>query len=205
MEENYYWSDDFSPTFYVKLAKKGFISTSIYNEKELLLLPEMQFSYAILDFKHLHVSRKVKKLLRLDNYHFSINQNFPEVLEKIEHYHEDSWLQGEYKTMLLNLFHQDISNFKLISVELKNKENELISGEVGYIIGQTYTSLTGFTSKEKRYNNWGKLQLVLLAHYLEEKKFDFWNLGHACLQYKIDLGAKVYGRKEFLKRWLLAT
>lgn len=28
-----------------------------------------------------------------------------------------------------------------------------------------------------------------------------WNLGHPQLQYKVDLGAKIYNRKEFLELW----
>jgi hypothetical protein len=47
--------------------------------------------------------------------------------------------------------------------------------------------------------------LVVLSEYLEKNGFDFWNLGHACLLYKIDLGAKVYGRKEFLTLWQRST
>ena len=91
----------------------------------------------------------------------------------------------------------------LVSIELYDKNNEkLVSGEIGYMISKTYTSLTGFSSKSKLYNNWGKLQMVLLALYLEENRFDFWNLGHPYMQYKFDLGAKLYSRDDFLKRWL---
>jgi hypothetical protein len=90
-----------------------------------------------------------------------------------------------------------------VSIELYDKNNEkLVSGEIGYMISKTYTSLTGFSSKSKLYNNWGKLQMVLLAFYLEENRFDFWNLGHPYMQYKFDLGAKLYSRDDFLKRWL---
>lgn len=42
-----------------------------------------------------------------------------------------------------------------------------------------------------------------LGFYLENNKFSFWNLGHPYMQYKFDLGAKLYAREEFLKKWLV--
>ena len=80
--------------------------------------------------------------------------------------------------------------------------NTLIAWEIGYKISSTYTSLTGFCLKDKKYNNYGKLQLVLLAKYLQKNNYSFWNLGHPYMQYKFDLGAISFSRKEFLKRWI---
>lgn len=204
-EENYYASYDFSPDFYVALCQKGFIATSCYDTKnQQILLPEIQFEYAVLHFENLHISKKVKKLLQQNRFSFTCNTKFDEVLDKLEHYHKKSWLFGKYKTMLQEIKNKEFDNFKLMSFELCDTQNGmLIAGELGYFIGTTYTSLTGFCNKEKMYNNWGKLQLVLLAQFLEQNGFSFWNLGHACLQYKIDLGAKVYSREEFLKLWHL--
>ena len=204
MEENYYWSDDFSTEFYIKAAQCGFITTSMYKEKKFYLLPEIQFDYAILDFKDIRISSKVSKLLKKNNYIFSINCKFNEVCQKIKTYHKESWLKDEYITILENINNNKdlVNNFKLISVEVSDlTTNELISGEIGYKINNIYTSLTGFTNKDKKYNNWGKLQLVLLNEYLQENNYKFWNLGHPQLQYKIDLGAKIYNRKDFLIRW----
>lgn len=205
MELNYYWSDDFSPDFYAKLAHAGFITTSMYDiNEQLVLLPEIQFEYAVLDFENLHISKKVKKLLTQNHYRFEINMNLEEVLNRIEAYHNPSWLVQEYKTILLESAKNPSKNFEIMSVELYDK-SKLVAGEVGYKIGATYTSLTGFFTKKIIYNNWGKLQLVLLAKYLEENNYDFWNLGHASLQYKIDLGAKILSRSDFLVRWKEST
>ena len=204
-KSNYYLSDDFSKDFYIKLAFYGFITTSISFENKFYLLPEIQFEYAILDFRNLHISKKIKKLLNQNNFEFSINKDFNLVLENLEKYHKTNWLQDKYKELILSLIdyvHPTI-DFEIMSVELYDKDTkELIAGEIGYKINSTYTSLTGFSSKEKKYNNWGKLQLVLLAIYLEKENFSFWNLGHPYMQYKFDLGAISFSRKEFLKRWL---
>jgi len=204
MQNSYYWSDDWSEEFYIKLAQMGFISTTYDTKECLVLLPELQFDYAILDFKDLHISKKVKKLLDEENYTFSLNSRFDEVLEKIASQHKYNWLKDEYIQLLKNLYKNNDknSNFQIVSTEITAKDSsKLISGEVGYIIGSTYTSLSGFSSKEKEYNNYGNLQLVLLAQHLEKEGFTFWNLGHSHMEYKLRLGCKTYSREEFLKRW----
>jgi Leu/Phe-tRNA-protein transferase len=202
---NYYISEDFSKDFYVHLAYYGFICTSLVLQNKFYLLAEMQFEYAILDFKDLHISKKIKKLLREDSFEFTINKKYDEVIHQFEDYHKTNWLEADYKDLLLSLkdYKHPKIDFEMISIELNDKNTkELIAGEIGYKIGSTYTSLTGFSSKEKKYNNWGKLQLVLLSKYLEKENYSFWNLGHPYMQYKFDLGAKTYSRKDFLKRWL---
>ena len=207
-QTNYYFSDDFSKDFYIQLARCGFISTSTINDDKLYLLPELQFEYSILDFENLHISKKVKKLLKKDDYVFTINKKFDEVLEKIETYHNPNWLIGEYKTLAkeLSTYKPSWIDFEIMSIEVSHKQtNELIAAEIGYKINNTYTSLTGFSSKEKKYNNYGKLQLVLLAKYLENENYVFWNLGHPYMEYKFDLGAIKYSRLDFLQRWLPQT
>lgn len=204
MQNNYYWSDDWSGEFYIELAQAGFISTSYDTKSGLVLLPELQFDYAVLDFKDLHISRKVQKLINEDKYIFCLNSRFDEVIEKISTSYSDNWLKNEYADVLKNLYlsNEKRENFKVVTVEIICKDsNELIAGEIGYIIGKTYTSLSGFSSKQKRYKNYGSLQLVLLAQYLQNCGFSFWNLGHPHMEYKKKLGAKIYSRGDFLKRW----
>ena len=74
MFKNYYWSDDFSAKYYIAKAKAGFIAVTDYYEEEELLLPEIQFSYALLDFDNLHISTKVKKLLEKRNLKIEVSQ-----------------------------------------------------------------------------------------------------------------------------------
>lgn len=208
MNSNYYWSDDFSEDFYINAAQAGFITVSNLFDNKLLLLPELQYEYAILDFENLHISKKVQKLINKKEYTLHINSNFDTLLSQLEQYHENCWITKEYLNLIkkLNTYHHQTINFKLMSIELICLQtNELIAGELGYSIGSTYTSLTGFCSKHKKHNNCGTLQLVLLSQYLQEKNFCFWNLGHASMDYKLKLGAKIYSREAFLKRWIIQT
>jgi len=203
MYKNYYWSDDFSAEYYIAQAKAGFIAVTDYFEEEELLLPEIQFSYAVLDFQDLHISRKVKKLLKTKALYLEINQDIDVVAEKINATHKNCWLSSRYINMLKETQGLD-ENFQLISVVLKD-DNTIVAGELGYVIGKTYTSLSGFSSREKQYNNYGTAQLVLLAQHLEESGFAFWNLGQPYMSYKLALGAKIHDRKAFLARWFNAT
>ncbi|WP_419763754.1 MAG: hypothetical protein ACNI28_08090 [Arcobacter sp.] len=203
MQENYYAYEYFSPTMYIKLAKAGFISTTAtLANKKTYLLPEIQFDYAVLYFENLHISKKVKKLIQKDDFIFVKNKNLNLVLESIDNFHKDSWINKEYKEMLLDIYSNKQDNFELLSFEIYSKDySTLIAAEIGYTIGSVYTSLTGFSIRSKKYNNYGKLQLVLLGKYLQHKNYKFWNLGHACLQYKLDLGAIILKRDAFLEQW----
>jgi len=204
MTNSYYWSDDWSEEFYIELAKAGFISTTHETKDGLILLPELQNDYAILDFKNLHISQKVKKLMHEKSYEFRINSRFNEVVAKFSTHHKYNWLKGEYAELIKSLYmnNDKRDDFKVISFELVDKDSdELIAGELGYIIAKTYTSLSGFSSREKKYANYGTLQLVLLAKYLQNSGFEFWNLGHPHMEYKKRLGCQTYSRSEFLKRW----
>ncbi len=203
-KHNYYWSDDLSCDFYINLASSGFISVGIEEGGKELLLPEIQFEYAVLDFKDLHISKKVRKLITKGEFTFSINQHFKQTLELIKSSREDSWIHKSYSDMLEKLFSykHPLIDFQLLSIELWDKQNsELVACEIGYRIGRTYTSLSGFSKRDKQYNNYGKLQMVLLAKYLEQNGYAFWNMGHPYMDYKFDLGAKVYSREDFLTLW----
>lgn len=203
---SYYYTDNFDEKFYISLAHAGFICVSHSENGIQYLIPEMQKKYAVLDFKNLHISKKVNKLLKQSSlYNFSISNNIDDVVEGIKKYHSDNWMENEYLDLLHKLVkykHKNI-DFELISCELKcTQTNNLIAGEIGYRINSTYTSLSGFSTREKRYNNYGKLQMTLLAQYLEKNQYSFWNMGHPYMQYKIDLGAQVLDREEFLIKWL---
>jgi len=199
MNKNYYWSDDFSAENYVALAKAGFISVTEKHQGEELLIPEIQYTYALLDFKDLHISKKVHKLLKQKKLSITFSSNLDEVYDGINRLHKNSWFTAQYLKMLKEV--QDLDGDVLVkSVELR-EDDKFIAGEIGYIIGKSYTSLSGFSSKEKRYRNYGTAQLVLLARYLEKLGCDFWNLGHPYMDYKLALGSKIYDREDFLRRW----
>jgi len=199
MRKNYYWSDDFSPEFYIAQAKAGFIAVTDTFEGRELLLPEIQFSYALLHFENLHISTKVQKLLRRENLTLTLSTHIDAVAQNIRQYHRGCWLTQNYVDILYAAHALD-DNFQVIAAYIE-KDDNIIAGEIGYLIGNTYTSLSGFSSREKKYRNYGTAQLVLLARYLHENHIAFWNLGQSYMPYKFHLGAKQYDRSSFLKLW----
>jgi Leu/Phe-tRNA-protein transferase len=203
MHKNYYWSEDYSADYYIAQAKAGFIAVTDYIEDKELLLPEIQFAYTLLDFENLHISRKVQKLLKQKRLKLEKITNLDEIVQAIESAHRNNWLTSKYLSTLKATEGVD-ANFEILAFGIR-EAGVLVAGEIGYRIGCTYTSLSGFTKREKRYNHYGTLQLVLLAHYLKAEKFTFWNLGQPYMAYKFALGAKVYERHAFLKRWFKAT
>jgi len=203
---SYYYTDIFDEDFYINLANAGFISVSHSEDGIQYLVPEMQKEYAVMDFENLHISKKVDKLLKQPHlYNFLVSNNIDDVVAGIKKYHNDNWMEKDYLNLLHKLKsykHQHI-DFELLSCELKCVQtNTVVAGEIGYRINSTYTSLSGFTTKEKQYNNYGKLQMTLLAQYLEKNQYSFWNMGHPYMQYKIDLGAIILSRENFLLKWL---
>ena len=203
MFKNYYWSDDFSAAYYIAKAKAGFIAVTDYYEEEELLLPEIQFNYALLDFNDLHISTKVKKLLQKKDLKLEVSQNLDNVVEGINKLHKYNWLTPKYLNTLKASQGVD-ENFKVISALIR-EEGEVVAGEIGYMIGKTYTSLSGFSKRDKEYRNYGTAQLVLLAQHLQDNGFSFWNLGQCYMPYKLMLGAKIFEREDFLKRWYVET
>jgi Leu/Phe-tRNA-protein transferase len=199
MRRNYYWSDNFSPEYYIAQAQAGFIAVTDIFEKRELLLPEIQFSYAVLHFKDLHVSTKARKILQKRTPVLKVTTQITDIAKKIQHYHKQCWLTEKYLDTLCKTqsLHE---NFQMIAAYIE-EDSTIIAGELGYIIGNTYTSLSGFSSREKHYQNYGTVQLVLLAKFLEEHGFAFWNLGQSYMPYKFHLGARQYERSAFLKLW----
>lgn len=199
MERNYYWSRDFSPSYYIAQAKAGFIAvTDLYQEEELLL-PEIQYSYAVLHFEDLHISKKVQKLLRKRHLELTIDTSLEKIADAVRNYHQHCWLTPKYLQTLIQTI-EIREGFQPIAAYIE-ENGKAVAGEIGYIIGETYTSLTGFSSREKAYRNYGTTQLVLLANYLRENDFAFWNLGQSYMPYKFHLGAKEYSRMDFLELW----
>ncbi len=214
LAHRYYWTATWSPSFYIELAKAGFISIATeHPELGSVLVPELQEAYAVLDWPELHVSRKASALLtpdrlRREGLELSVVDDVTPVLDRLVAYHgESSWLSREYRVLLNALPSAPTSDFRLRGVELRaGRDRQLVAGELGYTLGRTYTSLSGFCDRShRRLRGLGTLQMILLARRLEQANYAFWNLGHPKLAYKRALGARVVPRLAFLTRWLAAT
>jgi CelD/BcsL family acetyltransferase involved in cellulose biosynthesis len=126
---------------------------------------------------------------------------FRDVLEGIARAHSDNWMEGRYQDLLEELSVGEWDGFELLPVGLYDGQGKLVAGEMGVRTGKVYTSLTGFMDRrDPDLSNVGKLQLLRLGEWLRDHGFDFWNLGHPYMQYKLDLGAKIVQRADFVRR-----
>ncbi len=214
MVHDYYWSQTWDAKFYVDLCCAGFISVTTIQDRETYLLPQIQRSYAVLDWNNVHLSKNVLKimarggLLAMDC-ELKITKNIEAVMAAISDSHGDAnWMVEPYRDLLrrvvdLGADKTFAKSFELVAVELRCKAgSDLIAGELGYSIGSVYTSLSGFLDKRHLLSkHMGTVQLLALAGLLHQHGFQFWNLGHPHMQYKRDLGAKPLPRTDFLARW----
>jgi hypothetical protein len=211
-----FWSPSWDADFYIALAEAGFISISTERpDQGPILFTELQQEYAVLDWTYLHTSGHLGKLLRsrrLADEHIELRiaeDPKPVIRRLLDHHHEHTWLTEPYVELLGRLPTNDAPGFTLHGVELwSRKQDLLIAGELGYTIGRTYTSLSGFhtrdTPESRAWRHFGTLQMWLLANRLRDRGFAFWNMGHPCQAYKQALGAKNLPRAVFLHRWLKA-
>ncbi|MBW2291018.1 MAG: hypothetical protein JRG94_01765, partial [Deltaproteobacteria bacterium] len=178
-----------------------------------------QQSYAVLDWENLHCSRNLRKLmasglLEEEGVELRVATASDRLLDRLADYHgEDSWISPPYRSLVRELGESETESFTIHGVELWSaRRDELIAGELGYTIGATYTSLSGFCIREdRRWRHFGTLQQILLARTLQEKGYAFWekgyafwNMGHISMPYKIALGARIVPREAFLERWCAA-
>ncbi len=214
LDNSWYWTDNWEPSFYVELVHAGFIT--ICTDHPLagfVLLPQMHEASAVLDWQDLHCPRSLRRALasglceRL-GLSLRISTRLAPTLDALERcWAEESWLHPPYRTLMEmlerdNCFEQP--SFLPVGVELHAEGCEIpVAGELGYVTGSVYTSLSGFMHPDRsRWNNTGKIQLLALGSLLCRSGFDFWNLGQPQMQYKKDLGAKVTPRPQFIERWV---
>ena len=211
LEQTHYWSNSWDPAFYVSLARAGFIAISLQHpDGGDVLLPELQRSYAVLDWENLHRSRKVRRLmasgrLQDDAIELRVSNSVDGVLQRLADYHgEDSWICEAYRSLVRTLARTGSTHFAMHGIELWSRRlDELVCGELGYSIGSTYTSLSGFCRPDERqWRHFGTLQQVLLSRALQQAGYAFWNMGHVGLPYKQALGAREVPRLVFLERWI---
>jgi Leu/Phe-tRNA-protein transferase len=210
LEIDLYYSDCWTREFYRDLARAGFIPIAhSWGKDQYVLLPEMQKSYAVLDWVDLHFSRHVQKSIRqgrlVDDEVYLIVERDAEAVIKgiVETYGARCWLIQPYQELMKEVQGYSGIDFSLSSVQLwSGRQNRMSGGELGYTVGGTYTSLSGFLDrKNPACNHMGTVQLLALARLLRNNGYAFWNLGQPYMEYKIRIGAKITPRPEFLKRW----
>jgi len=213
-EHEYYWHEDFDRDFYRAQAKAGCIAITIDRGDRPFLVSELHSGYAVLDWENLHRSRSLGRLFRSERYaalrpRLAINPDPRPILARLARRWRSTWLVAPYRKLVRQFAAEPIGELRFWGIELhaeRGGEDRIAAGELGYTLGRTYTSLSGFYDRsDSEFSDMGKVQLHLLARHLEERGFAFWNLGEPTMKYKQDLGARILPRAEFLERWKKAA
>eukprot|EP00760_Papus_ankaliazontas_P034631 PhM_4_TR7313/c0_g1_i1/m.87853 len=143
-----------------------------------------------------NVSRSVRKLSQ--KYLFSLNTAFDEVAAMINEQHGKDWMCPELRDCFRYMFlNPHEFSTKIISVEIRDKDDDngvVVAGELGYIVGDVYTSLTG----ARTVSGTGTLQLEVLKRFLSTRcGVHWWDFGMS-MQYKTEMGGANVPRKEWL-------
>lgn len=195
-QEEFCISRGFSPTFIASLMAQGFLVMSMQvqeseNEFVTILLPKHHLMRNVLFFDKLHVSKNVKRVL--PRYELKADDNFELILQRCVETHGDAWLTEELCASLVSLWKNPYPCVKMFAFGLYRDE-KLVAGEVGVIVGKVYTSYSGYRTE----NNSGSVQIMKTAKYLEKNGFHFWDLGMP-LDYKYTFGTIDISKNEFVE------
>ena len=188
------WALSFDPQFLAQLARHGFLPMAGQIFSNLIcLLPKLHKERCILDFNNLHIPRSVRKKSR--KFNLSVDQDIEGVIRGCQVQHgEGCWFYRPLTQSYRRLHREAIEGVRIHSIEIW-KDGALVGGELGYVAGGCYTSLSGFRTADGA----GTIQCYALARLLEAQGFAFWDLGMP-MDYKEGLGAKKIPRKVFLAR-----
>ena len=213
MPGEFCWSRAFSPAFVAELCYHGFVPMAeLVLGGQCVLLPKLHSQRCILRFDELHVPRKSRK--RAGAFHLTMDTCFDDVVRGCQTQHGDGcWLHAQLIAVFRAL--HDVApltdevdgaavaaparcrpplpaemyrGVRFHSFELWHA-GELVAGELGYSVGASYTSLSGFYSVASA----GTVQCIATAKVLQERGYLFWDLGME-LPYKLQLGARCVPR-----------
>lgn len=200
-QEDFYVSRHFDPVLLAHLMYEGFLPIASEYRGECFLIPKLHRKRCILVIENPeHVPKSVKK--RGKKYKLELNQAFDEVVKGCHDQHGVSWLyppivegfRAQYEAGQHGIEIYPDRHVRFYSVELVDVEtNTVAAGELGYTVGRTYTSLTGFS----RVSGAGTVQLHALGRLLYLGGFLMWDLGMS-MPYKLSLGAEDVERDVFL-------
>jgi Leu/Phe-tRNA-protein transferase len=189
-------SDDWSPVFISELMAAGFLVMSMNiaedgGEPNFIVLPKHHLLRTVLFFDDIHIGKTVKRLL--PRYQLAADFNLDTIIQKCIDVHGDEWITPPLVECIKKIHADTRSPVRPFSFGLLH-DGKLAAGEFGIIVGNVYTSYSGYYEE----NSAGRVQMIQTALYLRECGFAFWDLGMP-LPYKYTLGAHDTGTASFIR------
>lgn len=188
--------------FKVSLIKEAFrlglfpMSVNIWNTDFLTF--RHHSIKTIITFDQLHIPKKTGPYIRKDfsRYTMTFNRDFHRCMQALTDTYKETWLCPKLIQAYEEIHQRPTRHVSVDSIEIWNAEGDLVAGEIGFMTGNTYASLTGF-HKEK---NIGTVQMSLLGLYLKNNGFAYWDLGMS-IPYKYRFGAIDCDREQQSLLW----
>jgi len=200
--EEFCLAKDFDDAFISRLMMAGFLVMSMelknYDpgvedeeaEPFYILLPKLHLVRSALFFPDLHIKKSIRRFL--SQYELRVDTDFDFILDKCVQIHGSDWLTPPLVRILKSI-HRNNTGARPFSFAVY-REGKLKAGEIGVVIGQVYTSYSGYYEED----NAGTVQMILMTRWLEKNGFVFLDLGMP-LDYKTDLGAKDISPRRFVE------
>lgn len=188
-ESEYCISNDFSPEMIEECCSYGFFPMAIKLLDRHFLTVKYHLLKSIMKFDSLHISKNVRRYAK--NMYLTFDKNFDLCIKNIHKIHGLNWLYPPLVEGLKAIHFGKDFKVGVHSVELWEGD-ELIAGEIGFIVRNVYTSLSGFYLK----NCAGSIQMSALGLFLKNNGFAYWDLGMP-IPYKYKYGAINMNRTEY--------
>ncbi len=190
LDEEFCHSFHFTRKMLNRYCYEGFLPMSVEVYGLPLLSLKLHQNRVLLPPSGVRVKKSV--LSKFAGHELSVDRDFGRCMQAIHDYHRDSWLSPPLAALYARSNRARGERMQLHSVELWNGA-DLVAGEIGYTVGSSYTSLTGFHT----VNSSGTAQLYALGLLLERDGFKLWDMGMYA-PYKLELGGKLHPREDFL-------
>ncbi|GBG32920.1 Hypothetical Protein FCC1311_091462 [Hondaea fermentalgiana] len=192
------WALSFDPDFIAELMRSGFLPMCQAVGRNHVLLPKLHSSRCLLELKDLHISRSTRK--RAKSFEMSMDRAFAEVCKGIVAQHGEAWFYPPIVAAFAEMNARGARGCgRAADVHVHSFEvwqgDDLVAGEVGYLVGTCYTALSGFS----RVDGSGSVQMAATGAFLAAQGVTLWDFG-MFIDYKVKLGARAVPRKEFLER-----
>ena len=195
--EEFCLARDFDEDFTGRLMEAGFLvmSTELRDESDTeplyILLPKLHLVRSALFFPELHIKKSIRRFL--PRYELRVNAEYDFILDKCVEIHGAAWLTPPLVSVLKSMRRRNDMRTKPVSFALY-REDELVAGEIGVVMGRVYTSYSGYCVEK----NSGTAQMILTAQWLKKAGFEFLDFGMP-LKYKTELGAVDISPNLFVK------
>lgn len=160
-----------------------------------VLVPKLHRDRCLFDPSLTHVTRTARR--ESQRYRIGVNGAFNDVVQGCVRCHGEDWLVPELVDAFREL-HETRAQRRVafLSVELwsgSEQASRLVAGEIGYLIGSSYASLSGFSVESGA----GTVQLMALGALLGASGVQVWDLGMP-MDYKRALGGVALPRDRYL-------